>query len=216
MVLVMRTARKSTAALAAVVLALALGASAANAAVVTFFRPGGTAYFTMAPIETRETYFEVLHPVHLGSLGAEIDPLEPTQQFRWRVYASSAAKGFGALLYDRPFTVADLGERTYDVDVELSLPTGFFILQFAVDGNDAGTVMDRYTDGAPFVTQDGNFRVIDGGFNGPRVGSFGNSILPALSVTMTPPPADVDAPALPALGLVLTALGWRFRRHRVE
>jgi hypothetical protein len=214
-VLIMRTARKSTAALAAMVLALALGAPPAHAAVVAFFRPGGTAHFTMAPIETRETYFEVLRPVHLGVLGAEIDPLEPSQQFRWRVYASNAAKGFGGLIYDRPFTVADLGERTYDVDVDLSLPAGFFILQFVTDGNDAGTVMDRYTDGAAFVTADGNFRVIDGGFNGPRVGSFGNSILPALSVSVAPPPADVDAPApLPALALALAALGRRFRRRR--
>jgi hypothetical protein len=224
-VLVMQIARKMKAALAVMVLALALGASPAMAAAVTFFHPGGTAHFTMLPIETRETYFEVLRPVHFGFFGADIDPLEPAQQFRWRVFASNAAKAFGPLLYERPFWLTDEGERAYDIEVDLSLPTGFFILQFVTDGNDAGTVMDKYTDGGAFVTTDGNFRVIDGGLNGPRVGSFGNSILPAFSVALTPPQVDiqvadpltiigVDEPApLAILGVALMALGWRFRRQ---
>ena len=78
--------------------------------------------------------------------------------------------------------------------MSLAVPTGFYILELAViDQFLSMRGLNETNQGVPFVTTDGNFRVLDGGANE----NFANTLLPAFSVSTTVVPLPA---ALPLLG----------------
>ncbi len=191
------------------VLAAAPQAAKAASIDLTVPWPTTTTFDTFVP-ERRQTHFEVLNNVTLTELGALIDPSVDNQNIRWRVIQSDSAAAFGTELFSQETTLGDLGFQTYDLSLNLALATGFYILELAaIDQFLSMRGLNETNQGVPFVTTDGNFRVLDGGANE----NFANVLLPAFSVSTTAVPLPA---ALPLLGTGLAAfglLGWRRKRR---
>ena len=175
-------------------------ASSAQAAALDLFQSQGVGPFTMNPSESRQTHIEVLSNITITQFGAELDLNAATQDVQWAVRQSDGGGAFGADLFRQTFSLADAGLVDYDVDVNVSLGPGFYVLEM-VNFNNSTMLMQRYDEGnepLPFVV-DGSIRVINGFAN-----SLPNSILPSFSVTL----GDANVVPVPAtLPLLVGALG---------
>jgi len=160
--------------------------------------------------DARQSLIEVLNPVVVTQLGAEIDPSTSSAVFDWRIYNSDASATVGAVHFSAlNISFPSGGLAIYDTAVSIALSPGFYLLElFSPAPETSSVLMARYekaNQSLPFVTSDGNFRVIEGfanfGATAPAVNSGSvdsvNSILPAFSLTV---PEPVSA-ALLGMGL---------------
>ena len=184
----------------------------ASAAEINLFQGSGNGTVGSGSRETRQTYIEILSPLYLFELGADIDP-NTDRTYTWRVREASETDAFdGNVLFEEDYEVIDDGFKTYDFSVGLALGPGFYLIEmdlFSVNG--FGTTMRRIDEGGQSLPYEATeaIKVLDGGANG----SLNNGILPAFSVTVedlveTPLPG-----ALPLFAGALVLVGWG-RRQR--
>ena len=219
----MRTTYKKTAYLAAKVAAVVLTTSCmtstqALSAAVDLHAGVTSTTFVQSATDNRLTFLEVLASVTIQALGVEVDPLATSTDITWRIFNASNVGVLGSLVSETKSSFADIGPSVYDTSIGTSLTTGFYLFEFDTDSS---VIHQRYNEnqqGLPFVSTDGNFRVIDGAqrSDGQQL-NLSNSILPAFSVTTGGGPvATVPLPAalpLMAGGLGIMGLfGWRRKR----
>ena len=185
----------------------------ASAAEINLFQGSGSGTFRTGLKETRQTFVEILSPLYLYEVGADIDPNQD-RSYTWRIREATETNAFdGKVLFEEEYDVIDEGFKTYDFSVGLALGPGFYLIEmdlFSVNG--VGTSMRRIDEAGQGLPYDATeaIRVLDGGANG----SLNNGILPAFSVTVedlveTPLPG-----ALPLFAGALMLGGWvRHKRN---
>ena len=188
---------------------------------------GGT-----APGEIRATFLEVLAPVRLTSLGADLSQLSfgaTDIDAAWTIYRSNANDDVldAVITVDADFSFASFTEtvETVRTAVDVALGTGYYLFTLRTEQALLYSNYDERQIAAelPLTTADGAFRVIEGGIlnfaaSDPSIIS-GNVRLPALTVGYDLV-EDTPAVPLPAGGLLLLsglgalALGRRIRARR--
>ena len=202
---------------------LLLAPVVASSAPVLLHQPvPGAGTFSMNSPEARQTLLEVLNPVTITGVGAEIDPSSSGNLFEWRLYSASSTSGSGdslggALFASTGVSFTDVGLQVYDHAVSWSVAPGFYVLELFSLANNGSVPMRTYSEsgqGLPFTTTDGNFNVLDGFANGSMQGSLqGNSILPAFSVAVGSAQPAPEPASLLLLGAGLLGFG-SLRRAR--
>jgi hypothetical protein len=186
----------------------------ALAAPIALFKTGGALGSGISAGDRRETRFEALLDVTLTEVAADLSiPVSPASKGRFEIFNSNSIGAFGSEVFDSgplSFSPSSL-ITTYGVGTSVSLSAGaFYILAFSVvEGAIAITGRAESTQGLPFVTPEGYFRVIDG----MRLGGS-SSFLPAFSVAASTVPEPASMTLL-MLGVVGTAMRkWRQRQDR--
>lgn len=199
-----KSAVRAIALCAAVSAAAATSVSSAQAAAINLFRSAPVADFKMNTGEKRQTLVEVLSPIYILQLGAQIDPVG-NENITWSVYQSDGFGSFvGSVLFSQTYNFTDIGASTYNVPVKVTLNPGFFI--FEMQNQFDGTRMIRYNERNEFFPffVDGTIKVFNGGANN----FFANTILPAFSVT-TAVPIPAALPLMAGTFALFGFAGWR-------
>lgn len=180
-----------------------------QAATTAFYTVGtDTTTFQMFANETRETHFLLKKDITLTKIGAKIDPLSSSSQFRWRIFESTNTASFGTAIFDQTVSYIDTGLNTYDTSLTIKLDANnFYILSLQAVGVNGNTMSraDEINQSLPLTTADGNFEILDGGANN---NFFSNGILPTFSVSTTTIP---EPSSILFLGLSCTGLLFRKR-----
>ena len=152
----------------------------------------------------RSSYFEVLSPVDLTQIGIRMNPVASTDVFTFQVFESDAVKSIGTELLATSTSFTDVDLADYDINVNLSLDPGFYFLVITPPVITPVVFYDERNGGLPFISSDGNFRVVDGD-TFPLIFQQ-NVFLPAFSVATAlsvPEPSSVALLTAALLGLGL-------------
>lgn len=194
-----------------------------NAGLILLHQPGTSTTTFSFDNEGRQTLIEVLNPLLITQLGAEIDPLNSNVLFDWRVYNSDGFGSVGSVVTAlKDITFSDIGMSVYDTSVSFVLSSGFYLLELYAQEPETSnsTLMARYNEfnqGLSFITTDLNFRVIDGASTESASALtkgtviLSNIILPSFSITATA--IRVPSPTtFSILILGLAVVGWSRRK----
>ena len=197
--------------LAAAILSSIAGTQA-QAAVVNFFESTSAGIFNVVGGERRQTLFEVLAPVQINALRAQLNPTAPVSGYTWSIFEATQDEPFGGpQVFSQSVDFPNAGFTTYSIATDLLLNPGFYTLELLSAVSTGMARYDEANENLPFEAG-GLFRILNGGANE----SLGIDTLPSFSVDAEAAVSAVPLPA--ALPLLATALGglglltWRRNR----
>jgi len=198
--------------LVAVLLFASIGTQA-QAAVVNFFESTSAGIINVVGGERRQTLLEVLAPVRINALRAQLNPTAPVSGYTWSIFEATQDEPFGGpAVFSQSVDFPNADFTTYSIATDLLLNPGFYTMELLSAVSTGMARYDEANENLPFVAG-GLFRILNGGANG----SLGVDTLPSFGVDAVAAP--VSAVPLPAaLPLLATALGglgiltWRRKR----